>query len=400
MNWRERRSAAGLDEGMTLIEVLVALLMLSVVSISAAVIFVGTLRTTTEQSATQRSIAVATRGLEAVQAVPVSQLLVGRSQTEVNALVTSAGMAPLLTQDIVSSDNFDGAVSAGATPVIPLTRTEVLDGVTYTVQTAINACWLSKGTQNCTRNTTLDATKVLRTTVRVTRSNCTRRCSYSTSELLDQQGDPIFKLAQSVPIITSVSPSSVPPGSTQSITLTGGAFDLGAVLALPASGGSLSNVVRVDGTKVTATWTAGTATGNYTLTLTNPDGGLATYSLSVSAAASPSPSPSPSSVPAPVAMNDCSTYSFQYYGSTYYSSNVRANDTPANTGSVVVVNPASNVYVLDANNQVVANGSSSAITVVVGSSATQGSQSVSYQVNVNGVASNTATVTFKFSGGC
>lgn len=295
-----RQGLAEGDDGVTLVEVLVALLMLAVVSVSTGAVFVGSLRTTTEQTAQQRAVSVATRAIETVQSVPASQVLVGRRQAAVQALLSSAVMAPLVAQDVTATDNFDTAATLGSVAVIPLQREELLEGKRYTVRTAINTCYLSRALQTCGSTVGTDGVRTLRATVNVTwgEADC-RRCTYSASALVDKQLDPVFKLAQSVPIIQNVTPSSVTSGTTTPVTIVGAVFQTGAQVTLAAGGGSVSGAVRsTDGTTFTATWAAGTTPGSYVLTVTNPDGGSATFSLTVTAPAPPPvvTSVSPSSV--------------------------------------------------------------------------------------------------------
>lgn len=195
------------DSGLTLIEVMVALFMLAAVSAVAAGFFVGAVRTTEELSDKQNATALATRALEAVQSVPVSQVLSGRTPSAVQALLATPRMAPLVAQDDLSStaedpSNFDPSATAASVPVVPLMRTETIEGTTYDIRTAVNRCWLSTTgmTQRaCTGTAVPAAVPVLRATVdlRWGDAGCGSRCSYSTSALLDRQADPVFPVATS-----------------------------------------------------------------------------------------------------------------------------------------------------------------------------------------------------------
>ena len=183
------------DEGLSLIEVMVALMMLTVVSVSAAVLFVGGLRTTGQQSVKQGAIAVATRSLEALQSVPVSQVLRGRTQSQVQAMLSSPGMPILVSQDVTASDNFDPLASASSVAFIPVQRTETLDNVTYTVRTAVNRCYQSRVDKSCAKTVGNGGVAIYRATIRVSweAPGCSSTspnpasCSYAVSALLDGQ---------------------------------------------------------------------------------------------------------------------------------------------------------------------------------------------------------------------
>lgn len=294
---RHRAVRTQRQDGLSLVEVMIALLMLSIVSISASVLFVSSLKTTTEQSVKQRGIAVATRSLETLAAVPVAQLVKGRSQAAVQALLADPKIAALTGQDLpgpqidptTTLGTYDPSTDATSVPVVPIYGTETLNGTTYNVTTVINQCLLragSGGPSICDGTADPTAKRVYRATVNVTwgKADCGSRCSYSVSSLIDQRADPRFQLANSVPIIQAVAPSSTMKGSTRRIVITGADLRDGATLELAAGGGTLSNVLQpiaTAATTITATWTAGLTVGPFTLTVVNPDGSRANFSLGV-----------------------------------------------------------------------------------------------------------------------
>lgn len=274
-----RRTAArhGTDEGVTLIEVLVALFSLALVSIAAASFLVSGVNTTEQQSQAQNAVTVATQALEAVQSVPVSQVLLGRTQPDVQALVNSPTFAPLLVDDVVTTGNFDATATAASIPVIPITTTQTLKGLTYEVSTSIDMCYLNKVAQKCLR-TAPGGIPVLRATVNVQwRIGACTRCSYSSSVLLDKQVDPVFNPAISRPIIVTMTPSSGRKTTTTPITITGTGFAPGLTLSTTAGGTFSAIVVSPDGTQVTALWRAANGLGSSMLLLTNPDTGRAEF---------------------------------------------------------------------------------------------------------------------------
>ncbi len=282
------------DAGMSLVEVVTALFVLTTVSVTAGTQFVRMLAGTAEQTRQQTAQAIAVEGLEAVTALDRRQVLAGRSHAAVTAL--NAQLAAHLTDDVVQAasagDNYDPAATAGSTPVVPLTATRTVGGTTYTVRTAINRCWLSPAQRTCNRtnpprdalDTTGDGVSVLRVLVRVTwgAPSC-NRCAASTSGLLDRQDDPMFPSSTSRPVISTSATDEGGPatalitvGATTQLTLTGSGFVSGATLSVGAAAGTFSAVTRSDeGRRLTAQWSGATGPGRYELTLSNPDSGLA-----------------------------------------------------------------------------------------------------------------------------
>lgn len=370
------------EDGLTLIEVMVALFMLALVSAAAAGFLVGALRTTARQSDKQNATALATQSLEAVQAVPVTQVLLGRRQTDVQAMLALPQVAPLVAQDVVATDNYDPAASAASTAVIPVTRTQTIKGTVFTLLTAVNRCFLSPTSHTCTRAAASDGVATLRATVSVQwgLASCGTQCRFATSALLDTQLDPLFNRAKSRPIISSVSPTTVDAGTTATLTVSGKDFASGATLAVGTGGGTFSATTRdATGRSLSATWTVGTAPGDYTLALTNPDSGRAESSLlSV----------------LPRAVNDCTnTSTTDSSGNTYYYVDLRANDIPAGQGSWNTTGTSSAGTLYSYNN-------GQYLLFKPNSPSTAGTYTVPYTLTVNSKTSTPATVTFQVRRSC
>ncbi len=398
MKRQVRPEAATGEAGLSLIEVMVALLMMSIVSISAAVVLVGGLRTTTEQSVNQRGVAVATRALETLSSIPVPELVSGRSQTSVQALLAEPAIAALTGQDLPGPQldaetglgTYDPAADATSRPVVPLRDTEQLDGVAYDVRTVINQCFLHVDTSTtparkvCDKVAGADGRRIYRATVNVTwgGSSCGRRCNYSVSSLIDQRVDPIFQLAQSVPLLQGITPSSSAITATRAIVISGANFQNGAKLELAAGGGTLADVTQATSTatsRIDATWTAGVAVGAYTLTVVNPDGGRADFQLAVTA---------------PLAVDDCTNtaYGTDPNGRPFYVVFFTANDEPS-SGATPTFGSVS------------VNGSTFSGTAPDGRRYAgivpnaNGTYTIDYTIKVGGLTSNSARMTFKVNAG-
>lgn len=370
------------DDGLSLIEVMVALFALTLVSIAAASFFISGVRTTAAQSQQQTASALATQALEAVQSVPVSQVLLGRSRAAVDALLTPQ-MKALLNQDVTALEdstgaptNYDPSAATAGGQVVPVTRTQQVEGTVFTVSTAIDRCWLSRSGHTCgplapTSGGPSDAVAVLRASVYLTwgASSC-GTCHYTASVLLDRQDDPLFRLATSVPVIVTMVPSDGVRGTSVPVTLTGKDFAGGTLITLPTGGGTVTGITRSpDGKKVTGTWLVGTTPGPYTLALTNPDTGRAEYSPAVVR---------------PVAVADCAVVSSN--GATTLL--VRSNDGPALSGTVQLLSGSAFGV----------NGGASALTFNP-PNGTAADYTATYTLTVSGAVSDPATVVVHYKQG-
>ena len=311
------------DDGVTLIEVLVALLVLTTVSLAAASFMVGAVRTTAQQSQKQNATALATSALEAVQALPVDQLVTGRTETAVQSLLTATDFAPLVAEDVIDSDNFDPLATPTSAPRVPVFATQTLAGTLYQVRTSINRCFLSRTTQKCTRSQPSDGVSVVRATVNLRWGNpaCRSLCSFSASALVDRQPDPVFQLATSRPIVVSMTPDVVTVGEPVKVTLVGVGFAPGLQITTSEDGEQITNVVRKPtGTEVGFDYVPGLVPGRFTLVLTNPDTGRAEYS---------------SITVLPKANDDCVVVDLNSTSGIP----VGSNDVPVGSGSVAITQP-------------------------------------------------------------
>jgi prepilin-type N-terminal cleavage/methylation domain-containing protein len=293
--WARRLRGRCGDDGVSLLEVIVALTIIGMVMVSAAAFFINGLHNGNLQTQRQASVTLANQAVEAVQAVAPDKLLAGRTQTAVNALLATSGASALTVEDVVSTSaaipetlNFDPGATTPGSETVKLTQTQTVDNVVYTVRNFIDVCWLDVAAGTCTRTKPSGAIAVYRATSWVTwtpggGATCPGGCSFAASTLIDKQGDPRFNSNISSPIISAVSPTPVAVGSTKALTVTGVSFKAGAIATIGAGGGSLGAVTNNTGTSLNVTLTAGPTPGSYVFSIVNPDGGRANYSLTVSA---------------------------------------------------------------------------------------------------------------------
>lgn len=271
------------EDGMSLVEVIVALVILAVIMTSSALFFINGLKNSSLQSQRQTAVTLANQALEAVQAVKPENLLKGRTVNDVNGLGTKpAGDLAGGNIDLAST-----AVDGWADDVVKANPDPVnVAGMAYTIKTFIDLCYLNSdgtGKQSCT--TTVSPKTIYRATVAVMWTprtvSCPGGCRYAASVLIDKQLDPQFNSNVSQPLIDSVTPSSALAGSTQTLTINGSAFVAGATVAIGAGGGTMGVVTGNTGLQLTVVWNVGTVAGSYDLSVTNPDGGRAFYSVTV-----------------------------------------------------------------------------------------------------------------------
>lgn len=285
------------DEGVSLLEVIVALMIIAGVMVSAGAFFINGLHNGNLQTQRQAAVTLANQAVEATRAVTFDKLLQGRTQTAVNALNATTGASALTGEDVTATSaadpetlNFDPAASTPGSETVKLTAIQTEDNVVYTVRTFINVCWFDLGAGTCTRTKPPGAIAVYRATSWVTWSpgrgmSCPTvgGCAFAASTLIDKQSDPRFNSNISSPIISGITPTPVAANSTRALTVTGVSFKAGTVATISAGGGSLGAVSNNTGTSLNVTLTAGSNPGSYVFSIVNPDGGRANYSLTVNA---------------------------------------------------------------------------------------------------------------------
>jgi type II secretory pathway pseudopilin PulG len=201
-----RRARRRDDDGFSLAEVVVAVVLMSTLLSSLAGLFVGGMKHLAGLQRRQGAVQVAAQALEAVRAVPTTPgpggcvpLLQGRGQlgadqqwADAPADLTSI-TDPAWTSNlcpgalVVPWQGVPGASGAVADPV-------VLGGASYTVRTFVGRCVLTASRTACLRSASVPGGGPLmyRVLVQVTWSGvgCTTGCSYAASTLLDTSADP------------------------------------------------------------------------------------------------------------------------------------------------------------------------------------------------------------------
>jgi prepilin-type N-terminal cleavage/methylation domain-containing protein len=301
------------DQGFTLVEVIIAIVLLAMVSVSMLGLFVRAMKDSTGLDRRQAAVAVASQAMELARSIPAvqqdsshnSKLTGGRTQTAVNAQWAAASAADLSQTD----ESWDTNATVSSVPVLPLTSTSAVAGVTYTATNLVGTCWRDPGTNACikalspssplTTPPTASSVLMYRVIVLVTWSEgagttCSgSACSYALATLVDPGTDPPFNLNAtnaSWPAAPVVKPLSVSVAENSSIVVdlqsavTNGATSLVASIT---SGAAITNgtaTVMPNTTNLTVTPATNFASGPdiaVPFTLTDPYGQSASSTLSV-----------------------------------------------------------------------------------------------------------------------
>lgn len=218
-----RRLRGHRDEGFSMIEVIVAIVILGIVASSALWFFINGMQTSSNLNRQQTAVTIATSTIENSYAldprksptVGVSGLVIGRSSADVNAAFAFlaprlGGLRGGLGIDGVA-DTYPLSDPAGGTPLLPIKSNPLVTraGVDYTVYTLVGSCYRKAATngsaQPCakaaffpnTEPSTLPvgSARLLRIIVVVTwapigdECGTNRMCSYDVATLVDPSLD-------------------------------------------------------------------------------------------------------------------------------------------------------------------------------------------------------------------
>jgi type II secretory pathway pseudopilin PulG len=261
---RRRARTRRPDEGFTLVEVVLAVVLLSSLLASLAVLFVGGVKQMGALQRRQVAVQVAAQALEAVRAVSSTpgqggcvKLLQGRGQVAADAQWDGAPAALTTITDMAwTSDLCTGSIVVpwqgvpGATGTV--TDPVVVGGQPYTVKTYIGTCVLTAARSSCLRAADVPGggPTMYRVLVQVdwTGSGCTSgACSYSASTLIDTSADPTFNVRGSAAPV-AVADTVCLPGGAGTINIvandTGSLGSSPVTIVSPPSKGTLASSIR------------------------------------------------------------------------------------------------------------------------------------------------------------
>lgn len=149
------------DDGFSLIEVVVAIVIVGTLTVTSLGIFLSSMEAANSQQRRQIAITVANESMESVSAWSTALVnVVAAGEPDVSALYTGRhGQAvrdqwaanPGVSGIDQTYARWNPDATAASVPSLPLTRTVTRSGTRFTVKTFIGACYLSKSGGSCTK---------------------------------------------------------------------------------------------------------------------------------------------------------------------------------------------------------------------------------------------------------
>jgi prepilin-type N-terminal cleavage/methylation domain-containing protein len=242
MRSRERRRArwadAGGDAGFSLLETVVAVVLVGVVMASISAFLITSVSVTSQQSGIKGAIQTSDDATELVRALKGSALLTGRDSASVDVqwAAPTTGVSGYLSTMAKAWDTTAGSGSGATAPLPTTAKSMTVNGVTYYQNWYVGRCWQPDAGGDCGAAT--GDVPFFRVVVAVTWSekHCPNAlCSYVTTTLVSSAPrDPLFNANE-----TAVAPTVSNPGNQT------GQVAVADSLQLAASGGA-----------VPLTWTA------------------------------------------------------------------------------------------------------------------------------------------------
>ncbi|WP_433825105.1 type II secretion system protein [Actinoplanes sp. CA-015351] len=203
-----RRS--GDQDGFTLVEVIVAIAMVSAVLAATTVFYVRSLSLGNHYAGREDAVRVATSALEVATGLGGENVLTRRDRAAVAGQTLVTGVDAYLADSVQVWDT-DAGAGAGATASLPTTAVAVvLNGLTYQQHWYVVKCWRATGTAGaCTGSGT--GTEFLRVVVAVQWKDVQcpgSTCTYFLATLLNAADDPVFPTAPTAGVTTSPTASA------------------------------------------------------------------------------------------------------------------------------------------------------------------------------------------------
>lgn len=186
-SWPERE-----EGGFTLLEVIVALGLISVVIASLGVFFSNSIATSRYQSQEQAATRVAEAGMELARGLGGPALLAGRAQCG-----TCATVSALAGSYLTGTVRWDAAV-AGATTTVPFPSqpdSVTVDGIAYQRYWLVGQCWQAAAGGVCSTNSALPVpmVRLVVAVVWADKSCAANQCVRAATELFSNVAvEPVF----------------------------------------------------------------------------------------------------------------------------------------------------------------------------------------------------------------
>jgi len=271
---RRRARPAAADAGFTLVELLVAIMLIGIVMTALTSFFVSTMTITSQQGGKQAAVQLADDATERVRAMRGSSILAGRDQASSSNQWSNpvAGVAPHLAGMQLAFDPA-AAFPAGATATLPTSpESNTVNKVRYDQHWYVGRCWQSTAGGDCGATQTAGSVEFFRVVLAVTwtANHCAgATCAYVTATLVSSAaGEPLFNPNPGAPPVVTNPGNQLGQATVAAslqLTATGGTAPLTWSGSGLPTGLSITSAGRISGTPTTP--------GSYAVTVVVTDGG-------------------------------------------------------------------------------------------------------------------------------
>ena len=206
------------EAGFTLIEILVAMVLMGIIMSSLAVFFIGAQKSTSALRSRESATALADQTMEQVHSINVLNLAVGRDKTSSDTQWAAATAGTVLvgvdTSQMTEVYDSAAAVGAGATAALrTVALTPTVNKLQYRINIVIGKCYIPAIGGDCTKTAVgAGAVALDRVLVAVNwtdrGSTCPNHiCAYVIASLISVSGDPTFNVNQ---VVVDTIPPSTP----------------------------------------------------------------------------------------------------------------------------------------------------------------------------------------------
>lgn len=184
-------SVGSSDRGVSLVEILVAIVIVSIIATASASLIISGITAAAAQERRQVAVTIASGRIESVTANGPSRAVTGRAALDVSAAWLANASKSGVSKTIQKSDTL---VTSSSGAVNPITSVDNLSGTRYTTTVLIGDCYQPKAGGDCVVATAgPSVSKLLRVIVIVRWTpgkGCpANECFYQTTTLLDPNGD-------------------------------------------------------------------------------------------------------------------------------------------------------------------------------------------------------------------
>jgi prepilin-type N-terminal cleavage/methylation domain-containing protein len=213
------------EAGFTLIEILVAMVLMAIVMSSLAVFFIGAQKSSSSLRMRQDASVLADEAMDKVHSVAVDELTLNRDKSSSDAQWATAvanttvvgvdvsGMNELYDTTSVPLPPNGTGTNALVTPLPTVPQQQVVNKTPFFISYFMGTCWVPLGGGNCVKTQASSTDVVLDRVITAVNwvqpgSSCyLNRCAYVIASLISTTDDPTFNVNQ---VVVDTTPPSIP----------------------------------------------------------------------------------------------------------------------------------------------------------------------------------------------